>query len=109
MTIDPSMVGCIIFIWSVVCFSAGYALGAWTAYKQACIDHNILTGKNAKEFRRRFEENNRKSGGGTMLCKKAPEGWLCNRGEGHEGPCAAMPLFDIFSLEEEPVRKDKHD
>ena len=27
---------------------------------------------------------------GQAMCDRAPEGWLCRRGAGHEGPCAAV-------------------
>ncbi|MBM0257370.1 hypothetical protein [Micromonospora sp. 4G55] len=28
----------------------------------------------------------------TPPCDRAPEGWTCSRGYGHEGPCAASPV-----------------
>ncbi len=30
-----------------------------------------------------------------MTCKKAPRGWSCSREEGHEGPCAALPVGPV--------------
>lgn len=36
-----------------------------------------------------------------MFCNRAPEGWICTRLEGHEGPCAAEP-------DEQGGRDDKH-
>jgi hypothetical protein len=37
-------------------------------------------------------------------CDKAPQGWLCSREKGHEGPCAAHP-----DPREEPISVEKED
>ena len=31
----------------------------------------------------------------TNPCMIPPEGWICTRIAGHEGPCAAVPLLDL--------------
>jgi len=30
-------------------------------------------------------------------CQAPPSGWLCTRGSGHDGPCAAVPDIEYFS------------
>lgn len=29
-------------------------------------------------------------------CIIPPQGWVCTRGAGHDGPCAALPTTQIF-------------
>lgn len=31
----------------------------------------------------------------TFVCVRPPEGWYCTRPPGHEGPCAALPVFPL--------------
>lgn len=32
------------------------------------------------------------------VCTVPPSGWACKRDAGHDGPCAAVPVVDYFSL-----------
>lgn len=37
-------------------------------------------------------------------CDLAPSGWVCTREYGHEGPCAAWPLYPDLPVAEEGGR-----
>lgn len=40
-------------------------------------------------------DNREPKAAGSDVCTVAPAGWVCSRGVGHAGPCAAIPLNDI--------------